>query len=193
MNVGQPCSEPKTAMTGKRSAAVAWLLRHRSAAAPAVVLLCTAILLAGTPRSGPLGALLPVPPGAQPYHAYVFFQPADCATNLEFLRIFARPRFRSTVSVTGMLSGSTSTEATVNATHRFTDLTGRGSVLSPSRKTAGALVALGYRTTPFVIILDPSGRVRLASAVPTSFEASRQFEKQLLELTRTPTAEASES
>lgn len=56
-----------------------------------------------------------------------------------------------------------------------------------------ALAALGYRTTPFLVVLDVHGQVPFAAPVPTSFEASRSFERRLFELTRTPAAEASES
>ena len=180
-------------MKTQRSASLSFVLRHRAFAAPAVVVLCTLMLLVGGARYRPIASLLPEPSGRQPYRAYVFFQPADCAGNLEFLRILARPKFRSTVAVIGILSGSTSAGEAAGAAQKFRDLTGRATVLPSPRKATSALTALGYRKTPFVIVLDPSGQVRLASAVPGSFEESRRFERQLLELTHAPTARGSRS
>jgi hypothetical protein len=167
--------------------------RYWAVLAPLVVLLCTAAVLTTSSKPQALGEVLPPLSGPSPFRAYVFFQPADCASNLEFLRILARPKFQSTVAVAGMLTGADDDRVKDHATRRFSDLTGRDVVLSPTRKVAAALAALGYRTTPFLVVLDVHGQVRFAASVPTSFEASRSFERQLFELTRTPAVKASES
>jgi hypothetical protein len=156
--------------------------RHWSVAAPLGVLLCTAGLVIASPQPTSLGAVLPKPAQGAPFRAYVFFQPVDCSGNLEFLRILARPKFRAAIAVTGMLAPGTRVDEEADAKRRFGALTGGGVVIPSSRQVAAALVPLGYRTTPFVVVLDREGQVRLATSVPQSFEASRGFERQLAEL-----------
>lgn len=168
---------------------LALLQRYRVFAAPLIVMLCTAGIVVTSPKPRALDEVLPVSASSSsPLHAYVFFQPADCSANLEFLRVLARPRFRSTVAVTGMISRSTGAGEKAISARRFRDLTGRGVVRSSSQKVDAAMVALGYRTTPFIVVLDLHGQVRFAAQVPTSYEASRGFERQLAELTREPAA-----
>lgn len=170
-----------------------YVRRYWRVSAPLVVVLCTAGLLVANPRPKALGLVLPVPEVETAFRAYVFFQPIDCSGNLEFMRVFARPKFRSSIGVTGMLSPSIAEDERVDAKRRFRDLTGSPAVLSSSREVAAALVALGYRTTPFVVVLDEHGQVRLAASVPVSFEAGQNFERQLAELVLQPAAEASAS
>lgn len=166
--------------------------RYWLAAAPLMVILCTAGLVIAKPATRPLGAVLPASGPATPFRAYVFFQPIDCSGNMEFLRVFARPRFRSHVSVTGMLVPGVTADDKRDATRRFRNLTGSSVVEGASRETRAALRALGYLQTPFVVVLDEQGQVRLATPVPASFEASRTFERQLAELALAPAAKASE-
>lgn len=177
-------------MRGKFTAGVR---RSWGVAAPLVVVLCTVGLLIANPKPEALHAVLPAPESTTPFRAYIFFQPMDCSGNLEFLRVFARPKFRSSIAVTGMLSPGTAADQKAEAIRRFGDLTGSRAVLSSSREVAAALVALGYRTTPFVVVLDGQGHVRLATPVPQSFEASRNLDRQLADLALAPAAEASES
>jgi hypothetical protein len=173
--------------------AMTYVRRYWGVAAPIAVALCTAALLFANPRPKALASVLPAPEPGAPFRAYVFFQPVDCSGNLEFLRVFARPKFRSSVAVTGMLPPGTAANEKVDATRRFGDLTGSPVVLSSSGEIAAALVSLGYRATPFVVVVDEEGQVRLAASVPLSFEASRTFERQLAELAVAPAAETSES
>jgi hypothetical protein len=172
----------------------ALLRRYWVFAAPLIVMLCTAGIVVTSPKPRALGEVLPVPGSSlSPLHAYVFFQPADCSANLEFLRVLARPRFRSTVAVTGMISRGTDAGEKAISARRFRDLTGRGVVRSSSREVDAAMVALGYHKTPFIVVLDLHGQVRFAAEVPTSYEASRGFERQLAELTRAPAVGTGES
>lgn len=165
--------------------------RYWVIAAPLVVMLCTAGIVVASPKPRALGEVLPVSAGPPPpFHAYVFFQPADCSANLEFLRVLARPRFRHTMAVTGIITQTTDADEKAISARRFRNLVGRGTVDFSSRKVNAAMVALGYRETPFIVVLDLHGQVRFGAEVPTSYEASRGFERQLAELTHTPAVAA---
>lgn len=165
--------------------------RYRGFAAPLVVALCTGVLVLAQSTPKALASVLPPPESAAHFRAYIFFQPVDCSGNLEFLRVLARPKFRSSVAVIGMLAPGTAAEEAADATRRFHQLTGSNAVLASSREVDAALIPLGYRQTPFVVVVDANGQVRFATSVPSSFEASRSFERQLAELALAPAAEAS--
>lgn len=161
---------------------------HFSALALAVVILCTLAVFAASPRPRSVGEALAPPTVLErkPLAAYVVLHPKDCSSNLDFLRVFGRPKFRSTISITALVNGPVTETGRANATRQLRELTGSNNNLRPlSSEAANALSALGYRATPFVVVVDSNHQVRFATSVPNTFEALQSLERLLVELART--------
>jgi hypothetical protein len=117
--------------------------------------------------------------GASPGRALlvVAFQQRDCESNLEFLHVLERPELKDDVSVVALFSGSEGEFADA-AQHlqsrypgvRFERLGGRERRL---------LSQLGHPATPYWLLLDGSGAVRLSAPAPPDPLAYRTFAQSL--------------
>jgi hypothetical protein len=149
------------------------------AAATLVVLGCTVVLRApALPRS--LATLAAIPEsasgsaqGASGFRAVVVFQEADCESSLPWLRVFDEPEVRGRVSLSGVVVGRNADPE--RAADRMAFAFRRLPVLAAGRSGAVALWTLGYRSTPYVLIFDPTGRLRLAGPAPAGEEARAAF------------------
>lgn len=130
-----------------------------------VVLGCTAVLLRDGGRRSDLAGQIPPESKAvrTPYRMIVVFGPEDCEGRLNFIHLATQPRFRGTISVTGILVGSQADGA--RATQR---LRARGLEVPVHVRRRGMRIAarLGYPSTPYLLIVDETGRLRFAMGAP---------------------------
>jgi hypothetical protein len=107
----------------------------------------------------------------QKFRAFVFVDPADCRSNLAFLRLFERDTVNFRLESLLLLGSPDSLEVMTEA------LAQRG-VTVPLR-AAGPLsrvpALLGAKGAPFLVVLDLDGVVRLAMYSPPDIEKHTQF------------------
>ena len=141
-----------------------WMRREALAVTAAlVVLACTALLLLVPP---PVVAFGPAPGEAREGKLtfVVALQPRDCEGNLGFLRLLDRPRIASRTAALALLDGERKEIA--SARSRIERNAPAFTLRPLSRREAGALAVLGYRRTPYWVLFDTEGRVRLAGHAP---------------------------
>jgi hypothetical protein len=102
------------------------------------------------------------------FYAHLFTRLADCRSNLGFLSLFNRPAIRAGISLSGAWVIGPS--ADVDSVRPYVDAFGLGAVRTQAiALTALSSVAvLGAARTPFIIVFDNLGRVRLVADVPAS-------------------------
>lgn len=133
-----------------------------AALAVAVVVSALAVAWQGR-RAEPLGAdLSPEGERARPT-VYVLFQAADCDSRLSFVDVLRRPSL-SRLDVAGVVLGSAAEldRATVALRRAGTKLRLR----LGRRADRESAARLGYRETPFLVVIDGSRRVRLTAPLP---------------------------
>lgn len=149
--------------------------------AVASVFACTFLLLqnlaGGADISSELGAGRTVRDGE--YHAVLLLQPTDCRTRLEVVHALAPARNPRGITAAAVIVGPKS-----SARQAMQMLRSHGNELPVHHRTSAprGLRALGYTRTPFVIVFDSAGRVRLATPAPTSAAELRQLEGSLAAL-----------
>lgn len=150
----------------------------------ASVLVCTLLLLRDAYRgglSGALGADGYLQPGE--YHAVLLVQPTDCGTRLEVLHALGPVRKPRGITASALVVGPAP-----RAKQVIQLLRSHGNEL-PVRHRGSAprgLQVLGYTRTPFIIVFDSAGRVRLATPAPTAPAELTQFEHLLAALSGAP-------
>lgn len=126
-----------------------------------------------------------VPAGADTsklYHAYVVMQAGDCTSNLEFLQIFDRPELRERFGVSGLVVESSVDEARALLAERQIRLPVkrmRSSLASQSR-------LLGYRKTPFIVVINKGGVVRYTAPAPPDPIAQTRLAEMLMMVSAPP-------
>ena len=142
-----------------------------------VLLAATALYAAGAaghsgrPPAARLGDLVRPAPGTSsvPLHAYAVMQLGDCTSNLAFLTIFRRPRVARGIRMAGVLLAG---EGTVAEARRALGPTMASlAVVGVDHRVEVALVAIGQRATPFLVVLDRMGAVVFSSPTPATAEA----------------------
>lgn len=150
----------------------------------ASVFACTFLLLRDTYReelSSALGAHENLRPGE--YHAILLLQPTDCGTRLEVLHALGPARKPRGITASALIVGPAP-----KARQAIQLLRSHGNEL-PVRHRGSApqeLRALGYTRTPFVIVFDSAGRVRLATPAPATRAELKQFDHSLAALSVVP-------
>jgi hypothetical protein len=123
--------------------------------------------------------------GVSPAHALfvVAFQQRDCESNLEFLHVLERPELRDRMAVVALFSGTSG---------EFADAIGRLESRYPRVRFARLgsrerrlMSQLGHAATPYWLLLDRSGAVRLSAPAPPDPLAYRAF-AHLLALSLAP-------
>jgi hypothetical protein len=148
-----------------------WLEIAGLAVAVLMIIGCTALLLGRSPDRNTLGRVLRPTPQvpAQRLDAYLVFQLEDCAGNLEVAHLFMRPSIRERVQLRELLL--LGTEAELQAVRRrFAALDLQYPVRRIDRRLATALATLGHQATPFLVVLDERGTVRLSVSSPRTPE-----------------------
>lgn len=121
--------------------------------------------------------LPPADAGARtPYRLVVVLGPGDCEGGLAFIHLASRQRFRNTLSVTGVLVG---TRAETRVAQQR--LRARGFDLPLSARPGGLRAAgpIGYRSTPYLLLVDEEGRVRFAADLPSVPAEMREIEQAI--------------
>lgn len=144
-----------------------------------IVLACTgAVLLADDGAADGYGGLQRRL-GASPAHALfvVAFQQRDCESNLEFLHVLERPEFRDGVTVVALFSGTRGefADAIVRLESRYP----RVRFARLGSRERRLLSQLGHAATPYWLLLDRSGAVRLSAPAPPDPLAYRTFAQSL--------------
>jgi hypothetical protein len=129
-----------------------------------------------------LGDLLRPAAGASqvPLHAYAVMQLGDCTGNLSFLSLFRRPRVARGVRMAGILLGGAGTVA--DARRALGPSLASLAVIDVDDRLEGALVAVGQRATPFLVVLDRMGAVVFSSPAPGTAEAQIALGRLLQQL-----------
>lgn len=134
------------------------------AAALVVVVACTVLLLRAPAHAAALGDV--VLAGEEPAGGRGTFvlvaQAEDCEDNLRFLTLLERPTLRRTTRGIGLFMGSAEEYARWEDRLRESGVRWRRA----SRGELDALAALGHRSTPFWVLLDTNGGVRLSGGAP---------------------------
>lgn len=97
-----------------------------------------------------------------PLRLLVFFQEEDCDGSLLGMRVIAHPSLAEHISVEAFLV-STGSRADIDEIRRSV---GDVPVTVLTRVTRRALLPLGYSRTPFVVVLDRAGRIRITAPLP---------------------------
>ena len=117
----------------------------------------------------------------------VVLGPGDCESGLGFIHLASQRRFRNMLSVTGILVGSPAD--TRIAQQR---LRARGYAIPLHARSSGPRAAepIGYRSTPYLLLLDESGRVRFAADVPVHGREMRAIEQAIRSIVLPPDHES---
>lgn len=127
------------------------------------VLALTATL---TPETGAPGRLaVGEAPAAGALGLHVAFQLADCASTLAFLDILGHPSLAGRVRLSSLIFIGEAGD-TAAAARALGDVAVGRPLIVASAPTRRALRRLGFRRTPFLLVEDTAGVVRMASPVP---------------------------
>jgi hypothetical protein len=173
----------------------AWLSKVDSSAtliATAIIIACTALLLRQRAPSPLVGELVPATAGVQgKYRLVTVFQLGDCDSRLDFLTTLQTSRIAGMVDNTLLFVGSDRDYADVRK--RLSTRVGSVAVSRASSRTIRQLRPFGYAMTPFTIVLDPQGRVRLTLPTPEAASAVGLVESSLRQLVAVDSAGATPS
>gem|GEM_PF-5046359 len=102
------------------------------------------------------------------FHAHVFARLSDCRSNLGFLNLFKRPAIRVGISLSDAWVIGSAVDA--DSVRPYVDAFGLGAVRTKAIAWAALsnVAVLGAAHTPFIIVFDSLGRVRLVADVPAS-------------------------
>lgn len=133
--------------------------------------LCTGILLPRASHAPTLAHILgePGPAGGGRFQVTVVFKLEDCESNLQFLALFQRPRIRQSTHVTALLAADQRMLGDARRALRRWVPTVNVRWANPA--AIRSLRSLGFQRTPFLLVLDPAGRLRLAAPAPSTPEA----------------------
>lgn len=155
-------------------------------AATLAVLACTAYVGLGARTPAPIHDLVvEVGAAASPkaYRALVVFQVPDCEASLDtVLDLLDEPAIRSRVVVYGALAGRDFRQDEIPLKARTARF--ERAVVRMDRHWMRSLVPLGHRGTPFLVVLDSDGQVRLSAKAPTTPEEHQYLARLLLDLVR---------
>lgn len=149
-----------------------------------VVALCVATVLLLERQQNParvaISRAFPFPPSdSSRFRAFVVLSADDCSGNLTFLDLFQRDTTRIRLSRLYLLGRRSELDSTSAV------LRDRGvdTPLVPATKAIErAMIQLGASGTPFLIVLDRDGTVRLAMTSPPDIETHVRLPKLLDEL-----------
>jgi len=127
-----------------------------------------------------LAAALRAPPTRGPgdYQAHLVVQPSDCDGNVHVLRFLRRAPIRARVTVAEvLLVGSHRDFAAVR--RRVGDAPDGIPMRRADDRTVRALRTIGYRSTPFLVIAERGGGVKMTLQLPSTPEEVAAFARLL--------------
>jgi hypothetical protein len=107
----------------------------------------------------------------------VAFQEGDCESNLEFLSVLERPEFTGRVAVMALFSGTRGQLDPVVEGLESRYPGARFELAAPRDRQLLSL--LGHPATPYWVLLDASGAVRLSAPAPSTSRAYAAFAESL--------------
>lgn len=144
-----------------------------------VILCCTAFVLR---REGPAAPAALLPDGAgraagAPLSVVAVFQARDCDSNLQVLQLFRRPELRRGFRAYAVLlpTGAEDGAAMVRFREQFPEVPIRIGTSAELR----SLTPLGYRQTPYFVVLDREARVRFGAPSPPDPESYLRLARTL--------------
>jgi len=118
------------------------------------------------------------PSAARDYDAFLVMQRADCEGNVHVLRFFARAPIRSRVRMAALLL--VGSDADVDAVRQRLGHAPEGvPIHRADAATVRALRAVGYRSTPFLVIAEHGGDVKMTLQLPSTPEEQAAFARWL--------------
>jgi hypothetical protein len=149
---------------------------------------CTGALLARPTAPTSLGEALRVAAksggarharaAAHDYDAHLVVRLDDCDGNVHALRFLRRSAVRERVHFADVLLVGSESDL-VAARRRLGDAPDGTPIRRADDRTTSALRALGFRATPFVVIADHSGALKMALQLPASVEEMAAFARLL--------------
>lgn len=102
------------------------------------------------------------------FHAHVFTRLVDCRSNFGFLSLLHRPEIRTGISLSNAWVIGSAVDA--DSVRPYVDALGLGAVRTKAIAWAALsnVAVLGAAHTPFLIVFDSLGTVRLVADVPAS-------------------------
>ena len=102
------------------------------------------------------------------FHAHVFTRLTDCQSNLGFLSLLRRPEIRAGISLSDAWVIGPAVDA--DSVRPYVDAFGLGAVQTKAIALAALanIAVLGAAHTPFIIVFDRLGSVRLVADVPAT-------------------------
>ena len=172
-----PSIRPASCPTARRS-----LLHFAGALLAAAAIFVAGAQARSVPPSARLGDLLrPAQSRApSPLRAYAVMQLGDCTGNLSFLSLFRRPRVAHGIRMAGILLAGEGTVA--EARRALGPSLASLAVVGIDHRVEGALVAVGQRATPFLVVLDRMGAVVFSAPAPRSAESQVALGRVLQQL-----------
>jgi hypothetical protein len=104
-----------------------------------------------------------------PYAAWVVLQADDCDSRLDALRALRRPALRHRVSLAIAVLGTEADRLVV--AERVAERELGVPVVHAGRELPRAVRALGFRSTPVLVMLDAEHRVHWAAPLPVTLDA----------------------
>lgn len=116
--------------------------------------------------------------GRREYDAHLVMQRADCEGNVYALRFLQRPGIRQRVRLAGLLL--VGSDADYSAVRRRLGDAPQGAPLRHADDaTVRALRTIGYRSTPFLVIAERGGGVKMTMQLPSTPEELAAFARLL--------------
>lgn len=98
------------------------------------------------------------------YRAVIVVQEGDCSARIGFVHVFSRPHLREAYQLDGLLVG----RGTIDGARSRLAASGIALPLRKDAGTARRIHALGYDSTPYLLLVDGQGRIVFATPPPTS-------------------------
>lgn len=147
------------------------MTRPRLATELAAGLALAVLVLAAAGRlGGPVHLATALGPsvGTAPFTAVAVLQADDCEGTVDFLRSFMARDMAKHYDIIAYVVGDAADRRLVQA--RLRERVGGVTVRAAVWRVIRALAATGHDTTPFVVVLDREGRLRLTSAGSEFFD-----------------------
>jgi hypothetical protein len=142
-----------------------------------LVLLCVGWITAVVFQSA--GAPFPTRPArgeaGSRYRAVIVVQEGDCSARIGFVHVFSRPHLKEAYRIDGLLVGN----GTIDRARSHLSAAGIALPLRRDAGTARRIHALGYDSTPYLLLVDARGRIVFATPPPTSPQDTHRLSRIL--------------
>jgi hypothetical protein len=109
------------------------------------------------------------------YRAVIVVQEGDCSARIGFVHVFSRPHLKEAYRLDGLLVG----RGTIDHARSGLSASGIAIPLRRDARTARRIHALGYDSTPYLLLVDTRGRIVFATPPPTSPQETHRLSRIL--------------